>query len=247
MAAPTFVAQYATAFNSTTTPKTAMSAVSITSGDVLVSVSAAENEGGLIAETENGAASFVNLREFTTADYTRMRASRYIATTNENLTVTITCTGARYFGGNVIRFSGSAGIGGSNIANGSSGNPSVSYTTTQANSALVVISGDWNARSGTQTFTSSGGAGSPTNLTDFPGNSDNYGVAIAYYPDAGDVGAKTIGMSAPTGQKWCIIVVEVLGTAATSSIKTIDGLAYASVKTIEGLAVASVKTLQGLA
>jgi hypothetical protein len=223
MAAPTFVAQYATAFNSTTSPKTAMSAVAINSGDVLVAVSAEESDTA-VSETENGTASWVNLQNFTTVDYTATRASRYIATGNENLTVTFTCAG-NWFGGNVIRFSGSAGIGGSNIANGSSGNPSVSYTTTQANSALVVISGDWNARSGTQTFTSSGGAGSPTDLTDYPGDSSKYGVAIAYYPDAGAVGSKTVGMSAPTGQKWVIIVVEVLGTAgaATNVGNIMDG------------------------
>ena len=213
MAAPTFVAQYATAFNTTTSPKTAMSAVAINTGDVLVGVSAGENESVVTAETEDGTASWVNLQLYNTSDYTYTRASRYIATGNENLTVTFTGTGG-VFGGNVIRFSGSAGIGASNKAQGSSGSPSVSLTTTQANSAIVAICGDWNAVSGTQTFTNSGGAGNPTNLTDFPGNSTQYGVAIAYYPDAGAVGAKTIGMSAPTGQKWSIIAVEVLGSAA---------------------------------
>lgn len=38
-----------------------------------------------------------------------------------------------------------------------------------------------------------------------------------------------------------------LQEGATSSIKTINGLAYASVKTINGLAIASVKTVNGLA
>lgn len=35
--------------------------------------------------------------------------------------------------------------------------------------------------------------------------------------------------------------------ASTTSIKTVNGLAYASVKTVNGLAVASVKTINGLA
>lgn len=38
MAAPTFVAQYATAFNSSASPKTAMSAVAISNGVSLLSV-----------------------------------------------------------------------------------------------------------------------------------------------------------------------------------------------------------------
>lgn len=43
------------------------------------------------------------------------------------------------------------------------------------------------------------------------------------------------------------IAVNVFYTAATTSIKTIKGLAVASVKTVNGLAIASVKTYNGLA
>lgn len=98
------------------------------------------------------------------------------------------------------------------VANGASGSPSVSLTTTQANSAIVVIVSDWNAGSGTQTFTNNF-SGTPTALTDYPGDGARYGVAIAYFPDAGAVGSKTVGMSAPTGQKWTIIAIEVKGAS----------------------------------
>ncbi len=212
LAAPTYVNQYATAFNSITSPKTAMSAVAINSGDVLVAVAAHENERtSALAITENGAATWVVAQGSQVTDYCEVRAWSYAATSNENLTVTFT-KDSGMFGGNVIRFSGSDGVGASNIASGSSGNPSVSLTTTQANSAIVVIVADWNAVSGTQTFTNNF-SGTPTALTDFTGNGVNYGVAIAYFPDAGAAGSKTVGMSAPTGQKWTIIAVEVKGTA----------------------------------
>ena len=218
MTAPSYVNQYATAFNSTTSPKTAMSAVAINSGDVLVGVVVAESgEYGSPDFTENGSSSFTQRQISPTvnADWVSARASTYVASTNENLTVTVTYPASLYFGGNIIRFSGSDGVGASNIATGSSGSPSVSLTTTQANSAIVVICGDWNAVSGTQTFTNNF-SGTPTALTDYPGDLTKYGVAIAYFPDAGGVGSKTVGMSAPTGQKWTIIAIEVKGTAGNS-------------------------------
>jgi len=218
VAAPTFVQQYSTAWNSTTTPKTAMSAVAINSGDVLIGVACTENEAvGPIALTENGTDSWVSQQSSTITNYTIVLASSYTATTGENLTVTVTRAGViEYFGANVVRFSGSDGVGASNKANGSTGSPSVSLTTTQANSAIVVICGDWNAVSGTQTFTNNF-SGTPSALTDFTGDGANYGVAICYFPDAGAIGSKTVGMSAPTGQQWNIIAVEVKGTSAAAT------------------------------
>jgi hypothetical protein len=216
MAAPTYVAEYPTAFNSTTSPKTAMSAVSINSGDVLIAVAAHEHEvNTALGVTENGSASMVVAQGLQTANYCETRAWSYTATGNETLTVTFTKSEA-YFGGNVVRFSGSNGVGASNIAQSASGSPSVSLTTTQANSAIVVIVSDWNAVSGTQTFTNNF-SGTPSALTDYPGDGVRYGVAIAYFPDAGAAGSKTVGMSAPTGQKWTIIAVEVKGTASAAT------------------------------
>ena len=214
MAAPTYVAEYATTFNSAASPKTAMNAVAINSGDVLVGVSANEDAGGVdyLGITEDGAASWTLQQNYTTVNYTGIEANTYVATTNETLTVTIT-NGGNYFGGNVIRFSGSDGVGASAKAQGASGSPSVAITTTQANSAIVAICGDWNAISGTQTFTMDGSSSGWTALTDYPGDGAHYGVAIGYIGDAGAAGSKTIAMSAPTGQKWSIAVVEVKGTA----------------------------------
>ena len=214
MAAPTYVNQYATAFNNNTSPKTAMNAVSINSGDVLVALGAAENNLATLSISENGSASTTLQRSFVSTDYSSTYGWSYVASGDETITVSFSKAGGtlEYFGANVIRFSGSDGVGASNVANGSSGNPSVSLTTTQANSAIVVICSDWNANSGTQTFTNNF-SGTPTALTDYSGDAAHYGVAIAYFPDAGAAGSKTVGMSAPTGQKWAIIAIEVKGTA----------------------------------
>lgn len=211
-AAPTFVAQYATTFNASSTPRSAMSGVAINSSDVLVGIVVGENATTWpLALTENGGASWVTQQSYSTTDYTAALVSSYVAPANETITVTATQADGSLFGANVIRFSGSGGIGASNKAQGSSGSPSVSLTTTQANSAIVVVCGDWNAVSGTQTFTNNF-SGTPTALTDYPGDGAAYGVAIAYFSDAGAAGSKTVGMSAPTGQKWSIIAIEVKGT-----------------------------------
>lgn len=210
--APTFVAQYATAFNSAASPKTAMSAVAVNSGDVLVALGSTADSGRTLSLDEDGAATATLQRSFTTADYSSAYGWTYIVPANETITASFLGGGGpEYLGGNIIRFSGSNGVGASNVANGASGTPSVSLTTTQANSAIVMIVTDWNATAGTQTFTNNF-SGTPTNLTDYPGDGAQYGVAIAYFPDAGAAGSKTVGMSAPTGQKWAIIAIEVKGT-----------------------------------
>lgn len=207
---PTFVAQYATAFNTDTSPKTVLNAVAINSGDVLVAIAATESDATL-ALIENGAAAATLQRSNETPAFSKVYGWTYIAPAEETITVSFSASVApgQFFGGNVVRFSNSSGVGASAVANGTSGNPSVTLTTTKANSAIVVIVSDWNAVAGTQTFTTA--AGTPTALTDYPGDAAHYGVAIAYYADVGAIGAKTIGMSAPTGQKWSIIAIEVKG------------------------------------
>lgn len=191
-----------------------MSAVAINSGDVLVAVAVAADYPKTLSITENGAGSATLQRSSVTENYCNTYGWAYAAPAGETITISFSSSGGsgEYFGGNVVRFSGSDGVGASNVATGASGNPSVSLTTTQANSAIVVIVSDWNANSGTQTFTNNF-SGTPTALTDYPGDGAQYGVAIAYFPDAGAAGSKTVGMSAPTGQKWSIIAIEVRGSS----------------------------------
>ena len=202
-----------------------MNAVGINSGDVIVIVGVCEDASAEVwvcsdVHRERRKRFSKCSRKLCQYYYPVSRAT-YTATGSETLTTTaVRGVNARqnaYFGGNAIRFSGSDGVGAIASTSGASGAPSFSITTTQANSAIVVIISDWNAGSGTQTFTSNGGAGSATALTDYPGDSTRYGAAIAYYADAGTVGAKTVGMSAPSDQKWRGIAIEVKGTAGGSA------------------------------
>jgi hypothetical protein len=209
---PIYVAQYATAFNSETTPKTAMSAVPVNSGDVLVAVAAIENSSASVSIAENGTGNMILLRSSELADYCSTYGWAYIAPSNENMTVSFarSAGGSGYYGGNVIRFSGSSGIGNSNVATGDSENPLVSLVTTQDNSTIVVVTSDWRAVQGSQSFTNNFG-GTPVVLSGYLGDNARYGVAITYFANVGAAGSKTVGMSAPTGQKWTIIAIEVKG------------------------------------
>ena len=213
MAAPTFVAKYATAFGTATTPKTAMSAVSVSNGEVLVGGASSANSSAVMGATENGAGSWNLLQYDNTSGYCSIATWQYSVSASETLTTTFTESGTGEFGGTVLRFSGSSGIGNSVKALASSGTPSVNITTTQDNSAIFVYVADWNGVAGTQTFTSNGGAGSPTQVVSDINNM-TMGVAVAYYADAGAAGTKTVGMSSPTGQAWTIIAVEVKGASA---------------------------------
>lgn len=137
------------------------------------------------------------------------------------ITFTPNQTGAgREKGWGVYEFSGSDGVGASAKAtNQTSGGPSLSITTTQANSAIVVIASDWNAVDGaTRTWrTVNGFAPSSGNGAEkeYQRNTSAATHYVAVYPDAGAAGAKTVGLSAPaSGMKWSIIAIEVKGTAS---------------------------------
>jgi hypothetical protein len=55
------------------------------------------------------------------------------------------------------------------------------------------------------------GVGALTEQTyDF--ESGRYTVYGGYHPDVGSAGFKTVGLSAPSGQKWATAAVEVTGT-----------------------------------
>jgi hypothetical protein len=117
-------------------------------------------------------------------------------------------------GGTILSFSASDGFGATQSAN-ATGAPSLSITTTQANSAIAVAVIDWNAVDGSsRTWRNVNGL--PTEIH-YQLVSGAVGIYIAYYPDAGAIGAKTVGLTAPGGQQYSIAAREILGTAAAAT------------------------------
>jgi hypothetical protein len=193
----------------------------VQTGDILVagSICADITLSTTISDNTGGAITWTLQEDVNAASNCRTRMWTAAADSNRSLTVTFTRSADlgfdNFFGGNVLTFRGSDGPGAAEPANGTGG-PSRAITTTQDNSALVVFSGDWNAVDGTSrtwrtvnSITPASGSGEVTYARD----AAQYAVYGAYYSDAGAAGSKTVGLSAPVGQKYAIAVVEVKGTA----------------------------------
>lgn len=214
---PTFIASYSSSYSTTTTPRT----ISVTSqpGDLLVVIAAAENgaqvftgvSGNGLTWTENESdqknAVWCDIRIYSATDTT--------GGTNWNLSVSRSASGYA-FGATCFVFRNSDGVGQSNSA-AEDGYPTLDVTTTQQNSAIVVVNADWNATSGASRVWRTVNGITPT-----AGNglerlyhygSGVYTVYGAYYEDAGAPGTKTIGLSTPN-QKYSIGALEIRDTNA---------------------------------
>lgn len=221
--APTFVAEYETAFNTSTSPKTTASFNAV-AGDYLICVGLSEDANFPLSTPTNtqGALTWSLKQSIVVSSY----CTNYIWTAPVTSTMTgMTVSNARasgHFGINVLHYRDSDGIGTSVKAN-ASGAPSISITAS-ANSALITSVSDWNAVSGaSRTWRTINVAATEQSYVLDAGL---YGIYVARYTDAGTAGSKTAGLSAPTGMKYSVIALEVLGKT-TATIP--QGIASASI------------------
>lgn len=215
MPAPTFVAEYeVSSWTTNTTPKSV--SVTTQTNDILVWIGMTRDVGTSINTLSVGTGwTWSYIIALTSAASTcALLMGVAVAVNNETFTLTGTVTSGgtlAQWGFNCLRFSNSNGITtyGSNTPP-QTGTPSIGITTTQPNSALVVAAADWNAINGSSRawLTS---AGSFTEQT-YAFQSGGYTTYAGYHPDVGAAGAKTVGLSTPSGQKYSIGVVEILGT-----------------------------------
>lgn len=227
MAAPTHVANYVTVFNSNASPRS--QSVTTAIGDRLVVVAATEDTSTTLATPTGGGLTYSLAQSVSPgASFSRVYIWTTTATAASTFNIDITATGGGQFGFAVVRHSGSNGFGNSAGTSNASGAPSLSLTTTAAESAIVAINADWNAGAGARTWRTI------NSITPTSGNglefvyaaTGNYTAYAARWNDAGTAGAKTTGLSAPTGQKYVIAAIEVLGSG--SSIQDIQPSSIAS-------------------
>jgi hypothetical protein len=220
---PTFVQGAETAWSTSTTPKSSPSFDDLIA-DILVSLGGAADGGSTAVVPTLSGETFAALESVGTAATSAridVRAAT-VASAGTGDVVSEALTGtANLFGANVLTFRGSDGVGAHVSTNGAAGGPSQVITTTQDNSAIAVITVDWNAVDGTtRTWRTVNGitptAGNGLELSYFR-DSINYAVYVAYYSDAGAAGAKTVGLSAPVGQKYTIAAIEIKGSTATAA------------------------------
>jgi hypothetical protein len=215
---PTFVSYGASVFNTTTTPKTVSITVAV--GDRVVVMSHSESAGDTpvnTAPTGNGETYNQAATLGTTTSHCRAIAWTMTATAagTYNVSAVAPQTLSRKWGVHVWVYRDSDGFGTVGAPAVGSTSNSVTLTTAQANSALVVGSADWNAIDGTTR--------TRRTINSSTGTEDVYGRDSAaytwygqHYADAGAAGSVTAGYSAPTGQASAIIAVEIKGTAATA-------------------------------
>lgn len=185
------------------------SSFSVQAGDILVAVGQAEDANTL--SIAGGSLSWSLQQSINTAGYTANFLWTAVVDSNKSMTCTVTRTANQKGGLGVYTWRGSDGVGNSNKTNVASGAPSLSLTPAQANSAILVFNGDWSAADGTSR-TWRTGAGTFTEKLYFR-DSAIYTLYGGYHADAGAVAAKTLGLSAPSGQKYSITAIEVKGTA----------------------------------
>jgi chitodextrinase len=209
---PTFISEYETAWNTSTSPKTTTN-FSVQSGDTLVAYAVNESSSTTIATPPIGTLTGTwTLRQTISAsNFTYLRLWTMNVSSNQtNVNVSFTNDGGN-FGGDVLHFRNASGIGVTAQANSNTGNPTLTLNGVGENSSIVMVNGDWSARTGARTYNTSQ-AGTFTETSAFADGS-TYGVEAGYYANAGTAGNKTIGITAPTGMTWALAAVEVKGNS----------------------------------
>ncbi len=207
---PTFVQETETTWNTNTSPRTTAS-FNVQAGDILVAYASAENSG--VTMGISGGSLTWTLRQTTHVsidlNVPEVNVWTALADADKSMTVSFTGAGGGNFGGNVLTFRGSSGVGASAVVAVATGAPTLNLTTTKANSAIVVVNSDWNAVSGaSRTYRTGAGAFSETTYSYIASNYTAYG---GYHPNAGAIGTYAVGLSAPTGQKYGLIAIEIKG------------------------------------
>lgn len=215
--APLFISETETVFNTTATPKTA-TAVAVNNGDTLLAYAVIENDDGSDTITFAGGGLIWNtVQQIHIASncYILVQSATATSTTSFNVTITHNLGNAAYwFGGNVLVFRGSGGVGASQ-KNNTTGLPTLSLTTQSDNSIIVTVIGDFAAIDGaTRAWNTINsitpvalGAGELTYLRD----PAHYAAYAAYYTSAGIAGIKSTGLQTPGGQTYSIVSVEIKG------------------------------------
>lgn len=225
MAAPTFVNGVASAFNSSTTPKSATASLTISTGDVVAGAGGDEN--AQLGAFTWGPGTWTTQTGVGSGNTQAYAQTATISPSAGTLTPTIADASGNFFGAAWVQFSGSDGIGAAATGNNGTGStaPSWSLTTLGDNSAILAVVVDWNANDGTSRVWRTVNSITPTAANGYERayfrNTTNYAIYIAYWPDAGAAGAKTLGLSAPSTMRWVGAAVEIKGSAAAAAARVL--------------------------
>jgi hypothetical protein len=211
MALATRVSFGSSAFNSNTTPKTV--SVTVNTGDILVAMAFGANATTPVTTAPTGGSISWTQISSQGSGSSQARGIGWHGTSGSNQTFSVSCvrpaTNTDYWGCMVWVYRDSDGVGA--LAGNIAVSNTITLTTTQANSTLLVGSGDWNAVDGaSRTRRTVNGSTGTEEL--YGRDSAQYSWYGQRYDDAGSIGSVTGGYSAPSGQASAIIAVEIKGT-----------------------------------
>jgi hypothetical protein len=235
VASPTFVAEYESAWNNTSTPKTI--SVTVAVGDTLVIGAMSENSNAWNTPT-GGGLTYTLKQNVNLASNCGMAVWTATSASAQTFTLSVDSTGTQNWGFNCLKYSGVSSVG-ATAKTSSTGAPSLALTTTGANSTIVTFSADWAAVDGTSSRVWRTINSAVATEKTFSFVSGNYTAYAGYWPDAGAAGSKTTGLSAPTGQTFSIISVELLGSgpnAGSSAVALQVGVAASGSRKSKGSA-----------
>lgn len=221
MAQPTFVGPVVkVAYTGAGALTKTSASFSVNANDVLVVPAASSDANTALSGISGGSLTWTQQQLVSVSQFAVASVWTAIVDVAKSMTVTVTAGNtANIWGFDVIKYSGSSGIGASSKANVSNAAPSLALTTTQANSTIVTLAADWNAVDGASRIWRTVNGVTPTAGNglelDYGFTAGQYTAYLSHVQDAGAVGAQTLGLSAPAGQKYSIIAVEIKGTAGT--------------------------------
>jgi hypothetical protein len=211
--APTFIDEHEVPFSTSSSPGGSANtgSFSVTAGDLLVILGSSEDSQRTLGTPTGGGLTYTLAQSVVVTNNCTVYAWTAVCTSTTSITVTITVaggSGAKLWGFNVLRFRGGA-VGASSKTN-NTGAPTLNITTTRDNSAVAVINSDWAAVDGTsRTWRTNAGTFTEQH---YYRNAASYTTYGGYHASAGTTGTYAVGLSAPGGQTYAIIAVEVKGT-----------------------------------
>lgn len=217
MAAPTFIGSASTAvWNSSTTPRST-GTVAALSGDRVAAVATCGYGDLTERQSISGTGVTLTLSADSFADQ-NSETDLYTGTVaaSGDVSAAIANTAAFPFGGAQLVFRASDGFGAP--VEQVNGGLTLNITTVQDDSAIVVVIGDWNAIDPVSRVWTTVNSIAPTSGNGYERYcalvSGQYAYYVAYYPNAGAAGAKTVGIaSGVAGTKPTIIAIEVKGSS----------------------------------
>ena len=216
--APTLTNYYLVVGSTNATTSLVTTTFTPAANEVLV-VKASTNDSGTTIGTPSGGSLTYTLRGSVTSGsfcYTTLYTTT-VGSSPTSMTVTQPFAGDTGRRSLVVERWAGAALGGSPAVNATktgSGAPSTTLTTQAADSIVSWVNADWNANSpASRAYRSSA---TEVGIHDQNAAADNQYVGYYAWQAATSAGSQTLGLTAPTGQAWSLIGVEVQAAAAPS-------------------------------